>query len=289
MNENSFKKANKPASCTQPPWSSVIPKDDREDILRKIKQESVQYYGYSLDQCPKRLTCFARECAGRPLPWLSPTARPYLEKLKNIHKIENEELVLSNCNTCSISKTCKAACAQVNDFMQRDKIGEPHIDYRDNVENITEEVEINTETFSMLSNTTKVPWDAISDKRKQTIKKYLYEQKDFLTVAKELGYHDQSRARYEFYAALTTLSEYSVMRKFLEEQGYKLTEYNRNILFLVYIQNKSITKVAEEKGISKQAIQQSISRIVEKFKIEWTVFVRKEGNKVIYYRSEVLK
>lgn len=289
MNENSFKKANKPAACTQPPWASVIPKDQRDDVLRQIKQECIQYYGYSFDECPKRLTCFTKQCMGRPLPWLSPTAKPYLERLKQTHKFQNDELFLSNCDTCPIAKSCTSACAQVNDFMQRDKIKEPQIIYRDNIENIAEEIDMPTETLPMFSFNTKVPWDAISEKRKQTVKKYLYEQKDFLTVAKELGYHDQSRARYEFYAALTTLSEFSVMRKFLEDRGHELTEHSRNILTSVYLENKSITEVANIRGISKQAVQQSIARVVDKYKIRWTVFVRKKGNKVIYQRSEVLK
>jgi predicted DNA-binding protein YlxM (UPF0122 family) len=289
MDENKFKKINKPAACTQPPWASVIPRDQRDDVLRQIKQECIQYYGYSFDECPKRLTCFTKQCMGRPLPWLSPTAKPYLEKLKQTHKFSNDELYLSNCDTCPIAKTCKSACAQVNDFMQRDKIKEPQIDYRDNIENIAEELEMPSDPMPLFSFQAKVPWDAISDKRKQTVRKYLYEQKDFLTVAKELGYHDQSRARYEFYAALTTLSEYSVMRKFIEEQGHELTEYSRNILNEVYFENKSITEVASSRAISKQAVQQSISRVVEKYKINWTVFVRKEGNKVIYHKSEVLK
>ncbi len=289
MDENKFKKANRPAACNNPPWAAVIPKDVREDVLRQIKQESVQFHGQSLDECPKRLTCFGKKCMGRPLPTLSPTAKPYLEKLKATHKIENDELFLSNCDTCPIAKTCSSPCAQVNDFMQRDRIREPILDYRENLENLAEEVDMPTVDVPMFTATAKVPWDAISQKRQQTVKKYLYEQKDFLTVAKELGYHDQSRARYEFYAALTTLAEYSVMRKFIEERGSELNGYTRSLLVAVYIDNLSITEVASRRVITKQAVQQSIARVIEKYKITWPIFVRKEGNKVIYNRSEVLK
>lgn len=289
MDDNKFKKINKPAACNNPPWAAVIPKEIREDVLRQIKQESVQHYGYSMDECPKRLTCFTKQCIGRPLPWLSPTAKPYLEKLKNTHKFSNDELYLSNCDVCPIAKTCSSPCAQVNDFMQRDRMKEPILEYRDNIENLAEEVDMPMPSVPLFTPTAKIPWDAISEKRQQTVRKYMYEQKDFLTVAKELGYHDQSRARYEFYAALTTLAEYSVMRKFIEDRGHELTAYTRSLLVAVYNENLSITEVANRRVITKQAVQQNIARVIEKYKITWPVFVRKEGNKVIYYRSEVLK
>lgn len=289
MDQNKFKKTNKPASCTQPPWASVLPKNNREDILRQIKQESVQYYGYSFDECPKRLTCFSKKCMGRPLPWLSPTAKPYLDKLKNIHKIENDELFLSNCDTCSIAKSCKSACAQVNDFMQRDRIKEPKIDYRESLDNIVEEFDLDSIQAQLFLNNVRIPWDAINEKRQKTVKKYLYEQKDFLTVAKELGYHDQSRARYEFYAALTILAEYTVMRKFIQDKGPLLDAKTREFLLSIYIENMTITSVAKTKNISKQAVQQKLARIIEKYNIKWPVFVRKQKNKVIYTKSEVLK
>lgn len=289
MNENSFKKANRPAACTNPPWASVIPKDIREDVLRQIKQESVQFHGQVLDECPKRLTCFGKQCMGRPLPILSPTAKPYLEKLKTTHKIENDELFLSNCDVCPIAKSCTSACAQVNDFMQRDKIKEPQLDYRDNIENIADEVQMPEMPSFFVMSDLKVPWDAISEKRQKTIKKYLFEQKDFLTVAKELGYHDQSRARYEYYAAMTTLSEYATMRRFINNTGHELTQASRDLLIEIYFNNKSITEVASIKSITKQAVQQSVARVIEKYKITWPVFVRKEGNKVIYNKSEVVR
>jgi predicted DNA-binding protein YlxM (UPF0122 family) len=249
----------------------------------------MQFYGQTLDECPKRLTCFGKQCMGRPLPWLSPTAKPYLDKLEETHRVDGDELFISNCDSCAISKTCKTACAQVNDFMQRDKIKEPIIDYRENIENLAEDFgEPDLPAFFVMSDI-KVPWDAISDKRQKTVKKYLFEQKDFLTVAKELGYHDQSRARYEYYAALTTLSEYATMRRFINNTGHELNVYTRSLLVAVYIDNLSITEVAKRRLITKQAVQQSIARVIEKYKITWPIFVRKEGNKVIYTRSEVLK
>lgn len=293
MDENKFKKANRPAACNNPPWAAVIPKNIREDVLRQIKQESVQFHGQNLDECPKRLTCFGKQCAGRPLPILSPTAKPYIEKLKTTHKIENDELFLSNCDSCSIASTCRSACAQVNDFMQRDKIKEPSLDYRGTIDNLAEEVQPLEVATIALNEKNKIPWDSLSEKRKQTVQKYLYEQKDFMTVAKELGYYDQASAKREFYFALTTLAKYATMRKFIENKGHLLKSEVRELLVYMYIDNMSLTDAAKKQNRTKQSAKNIIDRTVKKYGITWTKFAKNEyiddSRKIVYKVAEVLK
>jgi len=234
------------------------------------------------------MVCFAKTCIGRPLPFKSTTAKPYLEMMKQSQNIVNDELFLSNCDTCPIAKICKSSCAQVNDFLGRDRTIEPELIYRETLDNI--EVDDFSETVSrILGNNIKVPWDSVNKLRRDVIKKYLYEQKDFLTVAKELGLTDQARARYEFYAGLTTLSEYGTFRAFIEEKGDTLTKQQSDVLAMVYKANLNTVQTAKVLEISKQAVQQIIARVVEKHGLKWTVFVKKENNKLVYKVPELLK
>lgn len=288
MDEKTFKRLNRPASCNNPPWASVIPSEKREEVLRIIRQETVAAYGYSMDECPKRLVCLTKTCMGRPLPWDSPTAKPYLEALAKRQNVQNGEMFLSNCEVCPIFKTCKATCAQVNDFMNRDRIGEPEMVYKESLDNIVM-APSQDRVASIIGPDLKVPWDALNNNRKQTVKKYLYDQKDFLTIAKDLGFHDQSRARYEFYAALTTLAEYATMRKFLEDFQDELSDKQQNILKMIYVANLTISEVADKEQVTKQAVQQIVARLVKKYNIKWTTFVRKQGNKVIFNVPELMK
>lgn len=289
MDEKQFKLVYRPASCTQPPWANLIPSDQRDEVLATIRRETIQAYGFSMDECPKRMVCFTKECLGRPLPFKSPTAKPYLDKLAQNQTVVNEEMKLSNCSTCPLAAKCKSTCAQVNDFMNRDKAQEPELVFRDNLDNIVQEPHDNNIVERILGNDFKIPWDAISNTRKQIIKKYLYEQKDFLTIAKELKLTDQSRARYEFYAGLTILSEYGTVRKFLEEKGDLLTHKQRCTLIMVYQNNFKLKQVAYVEEISKQSVQQIISRVLKKYNIRWHIFVKKHKNKVIYNVPELLK
>lgn len=287
--DNDFKSKNRPASCTQPPWSSLIDADKRDEILATIRRETIAAYGFSMDECPKRMVCFTKTCMSRPMPWKSDTAKPYLEKMK-LNQVFNkeDELTLSNCDICPIFKTCKSTCAQVNDFMNRDKAQEPELVFRENLDNIVQE-DFDTTVSRVLGKNIKVPWDSISSVRKSVIKKYLYDQKDFLTIAKELKLTDQARVKYEFYAGLTTLSEYGTFRQFLEEKGDSLTHKQRCILIMVYKNQFKLKSVAYVEEITKQAVQQMIARIIKKYDLKWQVFVRKENNKVIYNVPEILK
>ena len=290
MDEKKFKKDNKPPACTLPPWANLISIENRDDILRKIKQETVQNYGYSMEECPKRMVCIGKTCLGRPLPHNSITAKPYIDKLRKTHKFNNDnELLVSNCNSCSIYKSCTSTCAQITDYMKRDKVNEPHLLYKDNFDNSTQEPEriINLET--LIGKGRKIPWDCLPEKRKLTVEKYLYQQKDFLTIAKELGYTDQKNAQYAFWAALTTLSEYAAMRKFFEDNKGKIDGHTEMLIYDLYLNNMSITDIAKIRGVSKQSLQQKISRLIKKYDIKWQVFVKKSGNKLIYNTAEAIK
>jgi predicted DNA-binding protein YlxM (UPF0122 family) len=282
MNENKFKSLNKPPACTMAPWYNLIPKAIRDNTMRIIRQETIEAYGYSMDECPKRKVCLTTSCIGRPLPWLSKTAKPYLDQLQTTHTIQNEELVLSSCDTCPIAKTCKSPCHQVNDFLNRGSNKEPDLLFQDNLENhVTYEVTVDSIRPALLNNT-EVPWDCLTDARQQVVKKYLYEGKDFLTIAKELDLNNQARVKYEFYSALTRLSEFAVMRKFLDDRGDELTHKQRCVLIMIYKTNLNFTSIAHIEEITKQAVQQILTRVINKYNIKWTIFVKKQKGKIVY-------
>lgn len=120
MDELEYKRKFKPSSCSSPPWATLIPAKDRPEILRIIRQECIDIYGHDLDECPKRFTCLKKSCIGRPLPWKSPTAAPYLERLKETQVIKNEEMFIqTDCSVCPIAAICKNPCNQVLDFIDR--------------------------------------------------------------------------------------------------------------------------------------------------------------------------
>lgn len=288
MNEKKFKQQNKPAACTQAPWKFLIPIDQRDETMRKIREETITAYGYSMDECTKRKTCFTKSCMGRELPWKSETAKPYLEQLKQTHKVINDELYIDNCSGCPIAKTCSSPCYQVNDWINRSTEQETQFIYQENLENYNQE-QVQSTGIRPKEQGLQLPWDILNTQKAKVIRKYLYEQKDFLMVAKELDLNNQAEAKYVFYSALTKLSEYAVMRKFLDDNLTKLTEKQQHILEQVYFQNKSLTEVAEDVNTSVAAITNIINRVVEKHKIAWPVFVKKEGTKVIYNVPEILK
>lgn len=282
MNESSFKKSHKFAACTMPPWYNLIPKDIRDFVMRKIRQETIEAYGYSMDECPKRKTCLTKNCIGRPLPFKSETARPYLEKLRVSHKIENDELFISNCDSCPIAKICKSPCHQVNDFLNRASNREADLIMQDTLDN---HVNVSVPQDSIrpsLIPSTDVPWDCLTDIRQSVVKKYLYEGKDFYAIAKEMDLNNQARVKYEFYSALTRLSEFAVMRKFIVDKKGHLNDKQLEVLSLIYEKRCTLTQAAEELKISKQAVQQLLTRVIKANNIKWTVFVKKHKNKIIY-------
>lgn len=284
MDEKTFKKINKPAACTIAPWDKLVTGPNRDNILRAIRQETIAAYGYSMDECPKRKVCFTKQCLGRPLPFKSVTAKPYLDQLKTTHNIVNDELYLANCDACPIAMYCSSSCSQVNDFLQRDKTDEPEMVYKESLDNIVQETYEEDRLTGILGKGLVTPWDCLTKRREQVIKKYVYENKDFLTVAKELGLYDQAKCKYEFYAALTKLSEFATMRNWI-----KNTSDVPEIIHKIYIENKTMITVAKELNVSKQAVQQTVSRYIKINKIVWPVFVRKQGNKVVYNVPEILR
>lgn len=290
MDEKAYKKIHKPAACTTQPWRRLIPADKRELVLAKIRQETIVAYGYSMDECPKRKVCLTKQCMGRTLPWKSNTARPYLEKLKNTHKVENEELHLESCEVCPVAKTCKSVCTQVNDWMNRGKDVEPNIVYKESLDNFIT-ADIDTTGSSVLGKGLEIPWDCLSDLRKEVVQRYLYDQKDFLTVAAELGLHDQARAKYEFYAGLTKLAEYATMRQFCRGEYLtdRLTHIQEIYLTSKYFEFQTITDIAKDNVVSKQTVQQCISSVIKKYNLKWHIYVRKEGNKTTYNVPELMK
>jgi len=290
VSENSFKKKFKPAACTTQPWKYLIPKDIRENTLHKIRQETRQIYGFSMDECPKKSTCLTKKCMGRTLPWLSETAKPYLEQLKLTHEIRDDEMFISGCESCPIVKDCKSPCFQVNDYVNRFKTEEPNLVYEEVSDNRVYEDRPQEEVSAF--NYKDIPWDCLSAKKQQLVRKYLYEGKDFLTIAKEMDLNNQARTKYEFYSALTKLSEYATIRSFIEEKEQILLAENPkylNILKEIYVNNLSMVELASKEGVSKQAISKTLTKIFKKYKINFVTFVKKVGTKVVYNVPELFK
>jgi len=288
MDQKKFKKINKPAACTQAPWSNLIGFKEKFTIMHKIREESIVLHGESLDSCPKRKTCFTKTCMGRPLPVDSPTFKPYLEQLKKTHKIVNNELFIDNCGTCQIKTSCESLCHQMNDWLQRDSDPQPNLIYQENLENYPTNLQmndtVNTKTFDL-----SLCWEVISEKKASIIKKYLYQQKDFEIVAKELKISNKALAKYEYYSTLNKLAEFSVMRKFLKDHQLELTETQQLVMNTVYFGNKNLTEAAKELNISIESVRRTILRVVEANRLTWPIFVKKVNGKLTYEIPEVLK
>lgn len=290
MNDSDFKRNNKPPACTQAPWKRLIPPEDRERVMREIRQECIDIYGHPMDECPKRKVCWTKQCMGRPLPWDSPTARPYLEELKKTQKIVEGEMIVQDCSGCPIANTCKRPCMQIEDFINKAKVKEPQLHYKESLDNFLadDHRDMLQSDFELLQGKFDVPWDILNERKKQVVHKYLYEQRDFKYVADSLGLSNQAAAKYEFYSALNKLSEYGVMRQFLTNNQSKLSDKQKNILNEVYFNNTSLTNTAKKLNITKQAVSVAIRRVIKIYGIKWHTFVRKSGNKVIYNLVEVI-
>ena len=287
MNEKNYKKINKPAMCTNPVWKSVITTEDKEDIVRKIRAESIEIYGQSLDECSKRLVCLGQDCLGRPLPSLSPTAKPYIDELKKKYKVINDEIFLTKCEVCPIKLKCTSTCHQINDYLNRGNKKEPEFVYQEITESYTETILSNNTTEFMTNR--DIAWDCLTTRRRDIIKKYIYEGKDFLTIARELNMKSQAWAKYEFYAGLTKLSEYATVREYLTNNKDTMTKGNFSLLENLYLKNQSLTEVAQQEKCSKQALQQRLTRLFNSGNIKWIIFVKKVNNKPVYNVPTVFK
>lgn len=286
--EKQWKYTNKPAVCTANPIEHLLPKDTRLAIINKIKQESMEIYGEDLlTQCNKRKICFTKKCLGRELPWKSPTALPYLLELAKSQKIENELLFIeTDCSLCPLVNSCGSPCGQIRDYLARDKTTGPQITSKSNYDkNEIKQVDMENNTkFSI-----NIPWDSLSSRRREVIKLHLYQRHDFKYIADKLKLNNQARAKYEYYAALTTISEYATMREFLNNNSKKLTGKQKKVLELVYMDNRKLQDVADDIGVTKQAIQQMIARVIQKYNIKWPKFVKKQGTRVIYNIPSLLR
>lgn len=289
MDDKKWKKDNKPSACTQPPWYVFIPVRERPEILRLIRQECIDAYGYSFDECPNRKVCIGKSCIGRPLPYKSETALKYLKELEKVNTVKDEKLYIStDCGTCPLFKTCKSPCNQVIDYINRDKSAEPDLAYNEDLEKLKpREVAVSSSTFYF--NADDIPWDCISERNKSIVKEYVYNNRDFRAVAKKHGLFNQAAAKYVFYLSLNKMSEYGVMRDFLKKNSTHLTKLQYEILYDIYFNNKTKSQVGKDKNVSKQAVQQLVTRVVKKYKIKWKKFTRKERGKTLYSTIEVIK
>lgn len=290
MDDKKWKEQNKPPACSLPPWYSLIPYDKRIETLRQIRQESIDAYGQSYDECPKRAVCIGKECIGRPLPWKSPTAKPYLDELAKIQNIAQGELFISGCDTCPIKATCDSPCGQINDFMHRNKIEEPYLMYKENLEYSSEEQHEVAEVINLFpAANLELPWDCLPTKKQQMIQQYFFKGNDFKYVADKFGLLNEDKAKYTIYYALTKLSKFAIMRKFLEENEDKLTAKQLKILTKVYVENNSLTNTAKSLKMTEDAVWAVISRVTKKYNITWPVFVKKIKGKPVYSNLDRIK
>lgn len=284
-----WKRDNKPASCTSAPWEHLIPYNIRADIMLKIKQECIDKYGYDLNECPNRKVCIGKSCMGRPLPYLSKTARPYLKKLETIANIKNEKLYIeTDCSACPMAAKCNNPCKQVEDFINRQVSKEPLLVNFEGIENIQQD-DVLLGNFKLPVLEGEIPWDCLTKRRKKVIETYLYKQRDFLHTARIHGLNNQASAKYEFYAALTKLSEFAVMRRFLNEHRNSLSDKQQYVLEQAYLNNKSFVAIAKKMKVSPQAVQQIVSRLIKNYNLKWTVFVKRKHGRLVYAVPEMLK
>lgn len=299
MNNKKYRIETKMACCTQPPWRNIIDPSDRAEILRKIKQECIDEYGYAFDVCPKSLLCLEKKCMGRPLPWKSETAQPYLAELKKTQTfILNEETgeeelqIITDCKLCEVYKDCKVPCRQVNDFLERDvsqtSISNNFITYKDNLENIVP-VQLVFGPINLKVSEKDLAWDVLSKENKEIIKRYLYDERDYRSIAEKLGLFNQSYCKCKFYYALTRLAKFSIIRMFLKENLQALTDRQQQIMIEVYMNNKTYKKVAKELNISIQSVHETITRVVKNHNIRWPKFVRKTKGKIVYNVPKLFK
>lgn len=286
-----YKQKYKPAACTQPIWSSVIPADKRLEILRLIRNET-QNEGRNLDECPKRKICITKDCLGRTLPWGSETARPYLEQLELTHDIRvnpisgEKELFLSTCQTCPLkaANTCnRQPCNQVLDQIKKDESVEPSIEFRDDISNISFSTEDNSAS-NYPHTIDEIPMEVLTDRKKEIVQQYAIESRDFRAIGKNVLDKDNKQAfvKLEFHSAMSKLKKVSLVREFIKEKGHLLTERQYAIFNLVFLENQTMVAVAKEFQVSKQNIQQIISKILKKHNIVFQPYVKMHNNQPKY-------
>lgn len=290
VNEKLFKRKYKPSICTTNPVKYLIPYRIRYELLRQIKIECIEAYGQDIsEECPKRLVCLTKKCTARPLFWESVTALPYLNKLiKNQVVNSDGDLYVDGCDNCKINKICTSPCYQVHDFTKRNYSKEPTIIYKESIENYDAKIERPTSDMPKTEGL-EIPWDALPDKKARIVRLYLYQNMDFLQIAKAEGLFNQASAKYQFYSALNILSEVAIMRRFLKLNSDKLLKSQVRLLKLLYVKNLSLTSVAKRFKITKQSCHQRIKRIIDNNGIKFQRFVHKNKGKAIYNIPYLMK
>lgn len=293
MDNKKWKKKNKPAACTKAPWEYLIPYNMRASTMRQINAECIDIYGYSYEECSKRKVCFKKECLGRPLPWKSPTAKPFLEQLKETATIKSEELVVqTDCSKCPIFNKCKNPCYQVLDFINRDKSDEPLLYYKAKTSSLdvinTDNKEME-ETTKLLVGGDDIPWDCLSEQKQVLIKKYLYDQLDFKYISEQLNMTNQARAKREFYYAITKLAKFAIIREFLKNPPEELRDNHKRLLELLFVENKTYFQASKELNMTIQNSHQIVQRIVNRHNLKWNKYVTKKGNKEIFNVPKLFK
>jgi predicted DNA-binding protein YlxM (UPF0122 family) len=296
-NNWNFKNTFKPSVCSMPPWQFLIPANQRLEILRIIRNECQDAYGQSLDECTKRLVCFKKTCLGRELPWKSKTARPYLEQLKLTHNMvlnpdtnELELVIDTSCSNCPIVKKCDSLCNQMVDFIARDKTIEPVLEYQDDMSNLNN-IYTDFSPSNFLMTIENIPWDVLSPKKQEIVNKCVLEERDFRSVGKFLLGKENSQAsiKLQLYSAMNKLSLYANVREFLKLNKDILTDRQYQVLWLVYMENNTMVEVAKEMKVSKQNIQQIISKVLKKHNIKGLKYVKTKNNQPQYINTSRFK
>jgi len=290
MNQRDYKRANKPSACTLPPWAIHIPPKVRADTLRQIRQECIDIYGHSFDECSKRKICITKSCMGRPLPWKSKTAKPFLEQLVNTHKLnDSDELLIgTNCDICPIKPICTSVCNQVTDFIDRKKSAESTVYIDEYLEKVNRK-KVKDSSAKLKFTISDLPWDCLNEREQLVVKEYYIEQRDYRYVAEKFGFYNQAASKYFICIKLNKLAKFAAMRLFLAERGSELNTKHRLLFEELYIKNKKQKEVVESLGYSAFYISQQVKRIKLKYNIRWHTFVRRKKGKTIYSILEVMR
>jgi Sigma-70, region 4 len=296
MNDIQFKKKNRPALCTDDPFLRLVPRDKVHEILNIARQRSrdIGLDDYDLG-CPKRFTCDGN-CSGRPVPSHVPELEPYIKKLSHLIAPDGM-LYVKGCNACPIAKTCKKACAQITDYMEKNK----------NKEDITNKFDVSQtstdfalgnwvsdsgeesqpgilikliERYGSIQDTIEnMPWGSINEKRAHLVRMYCFEGKDFRACAKELGYSNGTVARNEFYRSLTTLSKFATVRFFIEEHRDEISDVDHELLQLRYYKFLTVNEIANQLNMCVGTVRSRLFRFINKSHLKYVKYVNK--NKVI--------
>ncbi len=273
------------AACTSPPWQALIPFEERPDALRRIREECLSEYGYEFEECSKRLRCDKKQCIGRPLPWKSKTAKPYLDELSKTQKIVNEEMVIiTDCQTCPIFKKCTSTCNQIDDYIDRKVKPEPVMYYRNDVSNSTIESE-GSAFFKDIS--APIHWHLISTLYKNALQDYILKDLNLNELAVKYN-TDRATIKSYVYSAITTLSKYRAIAKSFNSGIFRSDLQKTCIKQL--LDSNTIKELAAQFNVTNSAIRLHIQNFTQDNKITWKKYVHREkGGGFKYHKDLRLK